>query len=292
MILFPDPNVVQLSPNVVQIDDALIGVAMDGVEWYFDDLDGWALGGGVESNFAPRPNAHGSFDAPVYRRARVITLSGVAVADSLDLAEEAAEALAATLADGRMGTMTVSSANRDRRVNVRLSDTPQAAWLGDRAFRWSLQFTAPDWRKYGTDSILSTSLRNAAGAGLVFPISGGVFNFNTDTVTGSLSFTNSGTAPTEPVLTVSGPLAAGFEVTYAETGQRLRYEAPVGGDIVLDCKEGRVSTEGQDRSTYLTIREWFSVPPKTTATFRFSTLGTETSTDPAALKAVVAPAYH
>lgn len=292
MILFPDPNVVQLSDNVITLDDAIFGIEVDGVAWLFDTLDGWTLGGGVETSFTPRPGAHGDFDGPVYRRSRVITLGGVCIAQSLDLAEEAAESLASLVADGRMGTLSVSSATRDRRVNVRLSDTPQASWMGPNAFRWQLQFTAPDPRKYGLDTVTSTSLPDLTGGGIVFPISGGIFDFHADDVaSGSVSFYNAGTAPTEPLLTVTGPLASGFEVTHVETGRRLRYEATVGSPIVLDSASGRVTTDGQDRAAYLAVREWFSIPPRSSATFRFSTLGTETAASDASLRLDVAPAY-
>ncbi len=155
----------------------------------------------------------------------------------------------------------------------------------------ALQFYAPDARQYGPALSTSTGLRSGGG-GLTFPLTFPL-NFGTPPSGGRVSFVNSGSASSEPVFTVSGPLSAGFEITYVETGQRLRYQAPVGSDIVLDCQQGTVTTQGQQRATYLTIREWFSVPAYSTATFAFATLGAETalSTPTAGMAVTIAPAY-
>lgn len=291
MIIYPGPDVPQFGDAVISLDNLLLGVEIDGVAWVFNDLDGWSLGGGVATNFAPRPTAHGEFDAPVYRRARVITISGTCIADTPALAEDAIETLAATLADGRMGTITVQTPTRALSADVRLSDTPQAAWLTPTVFRWALQFTAPDSRKYGGQQVAEARLPSASTTGLVFPISGGVFDFGTLASDGRVSMTNTGTAPAEPVFTITGPLTDGFEVTHLETGRRLRYSAPVGAPIVIDCREGRATAEGQERTGNLTVREWFTIPPRSSATFRFSSLGAETAADEPGLSAALAPAY-
>lgn len=291
MILYADSALPQFSDSVVALDNLLLGVEIDGVAWIFDTLDGWSLGGGVSTNFAPRPTAHGEFDGPVYRRSRIITIGGTCIADSPALAEDAIEALGATLADGRMGTLSVQTPTRTLSADVRLSDTPQASWLTPRVFRWALQFTAPDPRKYGLTNVGETSLPSSATSGLIFPLAGPVFDFGSLLSDGRISLSNNGTAPSEPVFTVTGPLASGFEVTHLETGRRLRYPLTVGSPIVLDCREGRATTDGQERTGNLSVREWFVVPPRSSATFRFSTLGTETPSDPASLSAALAPAY-
>lgn len=489
MILYPATSLPQFSRSVVTLDGLLLGVEMDGVAWVFDTLSGWTLGGGVTNSFAERPGAHGEFDGPTYRRARIVNISGVCIADTPLLAEQAAEALASVMADGRLGSITVDSPLRTLSASVRLSDTPQAEWLSDNAFRWALQFTAPDPRKYDLPSILTTGLPSADEAGMRFPaffplafdvvgetatrrnactnpqpvnlagwsslvageivpapddatrtayrtrgngsgtayafapLAAGTWNVGdvvtlsawvmapagvklrprahgrtgniywggtsvsaeypdviatgapqrisvTRTMTeatssldlailiynstggalgsgeyvhvwnvqyapgaaldpygdgasaatadgtwrwdgtagasastfyayqradvisgGRVALSNSGTASSEPVLTVSGSFPSGFQVTHVETGARLRYEAPAVGEYVLDAREGRVSIDDQDRSGALTVREWPSVPPGASATFALSAIG-----DPAlasgSLTVTLSPAFY
>ncbi|MGZ4554796.1 MAG: phage distal tail protein [Mycobacteriaceae bacterium] len=155
----------------------------------------------------------------------------------------------------------------------------------------ALQFFCADPRLYGRALTLSTGLRTA-GTGMSFPMSFPM-SFGTTGSGGSVAFTNTGTANTEPVFTVSGALSAGFQITWVETGQHLTYSFPVGSDVVIDCGAGTATTQGQDRSVYLTQRDWFSVPAGATATFAFAALGGETGTSNPGVTftAQVAPAY-
>jgi hypothetical protein len=155
----------------------------------------------------------------------------------------------------------------------------------------AVQFYAPDPRMYGLSSSLTTGLRTA-GTGLSYPLSYPL-SYGTTGAGGQVSFTNSGTTNTEPVFTISGALSAGFQITWVETGQHLTYSFPVGSDLVVDCGAGTATTQGQDRTVYLTQRDWFSVPAGATATFQIAALGGETgTTNPGVtFSAQVAPAY-
>lgn len=292
MIIFPGPDVPTTTNAPISIDGLLFGLVLDGVKWRYTRLDGWGLGGGVETNNAPRPSQHGNFAGPTYRRARVITIAGDIVANSRASAVAARDALAALLADGSTGTFAVNDPDLGTRTaTVTLSDTPLSddAFVGVGILRWSLQFTAPDWRKYGEDQTGSTPLPGG-GTGLSYNLSYPL-DYGDPGEPGRLSFTNTGTAPTEPVFTVTGPLLGGFEISRVETGQRLRYEHPVGTALVLDCAAGTVMEAGERRERYLTVREWPSVLPGETGTFQFSTLGSETHLDAARLTGQLAPAY-
>lgn len=290
MIIFPSPDVPQFTDTIVSIDGLLFGLDIEGVMWIFTDLKGWTLGGGVETNFTPRPGQHGEFDGQAYRRRRVIELSGVCLADSAALAELAADALGALLADGSSGSFTVQNSRRSLSATVRLSDEPLDSRLDDLSFTWSLQFTAPDHRKYGEPQSVPTSLPGG-GAGLSFPV-GAAFDFGAPGSTGRIVLTNDGTADTEPTFDVNGPLAVGFQVSEVETGRRLRYESALSGAVMLDCLEGTATQDGQDRTGLLTVDEFFTIPPKQSRTYQLSTLGTETFTSPAGMTGTASPAYH
>lgn len=283
----------QYTDTLVSIDGLLLQLLdTSGVSWTVDRIDGWRMGGGVDPSFTARPGQHGTFDGPVYRRERVIALSGACKAPSRALIEAAYDTLAASLADGRMGTLAVQTPAGERWVKVRLTDAPQSEPINPLAFRWQLQFTAPDHRKYGEAVEESTTLPGAMfGSGLEMPFAFPL-DFGSSPITGELSFTNTGTADTEPAFRVVGPMESGFEITRLETGQRLRYAAPVGTDVVIDNADGTASTEGQDRTSFLTVRDWFTVGPGESATFRFSTLGSEDGYDPPRLYLSASPAYH
>lgn len=293
MIILPGPDVPQFSDTIVSVEDLLFGLEIDGVAWIFDTLKGWTQGGAVETNFSARPGRHGLMDAPGYRRGRVIELGGACLAESGALAEAASDALAALLADGSMGTLTVQNSRRLLSAKVRLSDEPLDDWLGDdTAFRWSLQFTAPDNRRYGETVSASTPLPGSGGSGLSWPI-GSFFDFGTPPKNGSVTFTNNGTAPTEPELRIVGPLTQGFQAVHVETGRRLRYEGAVGTDeLIIDSLEGTATSGGQDRTGLLTADDFFTVDPGATATFQWSSLGPETASDPARMFVSAAPAFY
>lgn len=292
MIIFPGPDVARTNNAPINIDGLLFGLNIDGVKWRYSTFDGWYTGGGVETNSVPRPGTHGLIPGPVYRRGRVISLAGDLVANTRALARQAEAQLAALLADGSVGSMSVDDPDLGlQTAQVHLSDVPlsdgKSAGVG--IIHWSMQFTADDYRKYGTPQTDDTALPGG-GTGLAYPLAYPL-NYGDPGNPGRVSFTNTGKAPTEPTFTITPPLSVGFEVTRVETGQRLRYEHPAGSVLTLDCAAGTVTEAGERRERYLTVREWPSVLPGETATFQFSTLGPETTDDPAHLYLSAAPAY-
>jgi hypothetical protein len=292
VIIFPGPDVDLTNNATISIDSVLLGIALDGVKWRYNRLDGWGMGAGVETNTPPRPSQHGNFAGPTYRRSRVITIAGDVVAQTRAAAVAARDTLAGLLPDGSVGTFAVSDPDLGvRSAQVTLSDTPLSddSSIGVGIFHWSLQFTAPDWRKYGEPQSGDTGLPGG-GTGLAYNLAYPL-DYGDPGEPGRVSFTNTGNAATEPSFTITPPLSVGFEITRVETGQRLRYEHPVGSELVLDCSAGTVMEAGQRRERYLTVREWPSVGPGETATFQFSTLGAETYLDPAHLSGQMAPAY-
>ena len=281
-----------LSNAPISIDGLILGADIDGVKWKYTRLDGWLIGGRRETNLIPRSSQDDMYDGPSYDRERVITIEGIIQAKTRAAAVLAARQLAAVAPGNTLATFSVNDPDLGlEQARVRLSAKQGDGFAqGVGQVRYQLQFTAPDHRKYGEPVTVSTSLA-APASGLAFPL-GLPFDFGDASESGRIVFTNSGTAPTEPAFTVVGPMTAGFEVTHIETGRRLRYSAPVGSDVVIDSAAGTVTSGGQDRTTFLTLREWFSVGPGETATFQFSTLGTETAADPPRLHLSASPAYH
>jgi hypothetical protein len=292
MIIAPDSGT-PLQSSPIHIDGLIVGVNLAGLNWTYQSLSGWWDPAPLRDRMVDRAAADGSFDAPPLRTARVITLTGQVRGASRSSVAAAADRLSG-LMGSNLGTFTVLDPDLGTRsVRCRLTGTPQmdASALGAGLVRWQWMFKAPDHRKYGPALTSRTTLRTA-GTGLAFPI-GSPMDFGTVGSGGSVVFTNTGTAATEPVFAISGALSQGFQITWVETGQHLTYSFPVGSDLVIDCGAGTATTQGQDRTVYLTQRDWFSVPAGATGTFQIAALGGETGTSNPGFTftAQAAPAY-
>jgi hypothetical protein len=292
LIIIPGP-VVGVDGVSASLEGLLFGVADEfGTELTLAAEEGWYGGPAMRDLGGDRPGAHGAFPVRGFRTGRSISMTGLGKATSQATGSRSARALRAVLADGGFGTLTffdedseIMSAlvQRDGEVKLR--------WLTDVTFEYQLSLFAPDSRLYGMPADLPSTALPGGGSGLSWPI-GSFFDFGTPPQTGSVVFTNTGTAPTEPTVTISGPLESGFQVVQVETGRRLRYEAPVSGDLVLDNAEGTATAGGQDRTGLLTADDFFTVEPGATSTFQWSSLGSETSADPALMTVAAAPAYY
>lgn len=115
-----------------------------------DGLKGWFDGVGVRTKRTPRPAAHGEFDLPVFREARIITLHGGINTASEFAQEQAINRLLGICADGSTERFTVESAAGPTWADVKLGDDPdiQVLSLGQTA-RLRLTFRAADPRRYG-----------------------------------------------------------------------------------------------------------------------------------------------
>ena len=291
MSLLPD-GASRVSNAVLRVGGIPVGVRLaDGTVWEYHKLDGWWSGPPRQDRVEDRPGADGGFDAPSLASPATYTIEGTIRAQSRAVAAAGLEALAA-LTD--VVTLEVDDLDRGYRwcdCRVVGSSQSDAAALGVGVARWQLTLKAADPRKYGPVQSLVAGLRNPGSGGIGYPLSYPL-TYGVEPYGGRVAFTNSGTAPTEPRLTVTGPLAAGFVVSHAETGRRLSYYHATAG-LDLDCYLGTAAEDGQDRTMYLLTRDWFQVGPGQPATFAFASLGGETyaSTPAPQMVVSVAPAY-
>ena len=250
----------------------------------------------VRSQTTSRPKARGAFLTPDYDDGKlydvdvdITSQAGIAFSDAV------AAMAAGTYPQETLRPLRFRLPNMGVRVTLvqcrRRVIPVELAYEFGLSQKAALQWFAPDARQYGPAVLLPAGLRSG-GTGVSFPL---VFplSFGVPPSGGRVTFTNTGSAPTEPVITVTGPLLSGFEITYLETGRRLRYTATVGTDLVLDCAQGTCTTQGQERAPFLTVREWFSVPAGASATFSLATLGGESAatTPTAGMTVAIAPAY-
>lgn len=99
---------------------------------------------------------------------------------------------------------------------------------------------------------------------------------------GRVALTNTGTAPSEPMVRVTGGLSEGFELLCIETGDVVRVTRPIpdGSVIDVDMGAGQVWIDQQSplSAMYVPVAEWFSVKPGHTCTIQFTPFGVVTGT--------------
>lgn len=278
------------SPALVGVGGLPVGVQLsDGTCWLYQQLDGWHQPPAVRDRIEERPGADGGFPATALKSPRVITIGGM---------------ITGTRSKVLAGLRTLGALSGEVLVEV---DDPNRGYLWcsaevldqqndgiHAAFgygRFQVQFRASDPRLYGLQQTVTIGLRNPGAGGLTYPLAYPL-DYGTAPSGGRVVLVNTGTAPTEPRITVTGPLTDGFIVSHAETGRSLSYYAATSA-LNLDCYGGTATEGGQDRTRYLLNREWFQVPPGASATFAFATFGTETSASVPAPQMIVAmsPAY-
>jgi hypothetical protein len=207
----------------------------------------------------------------------VITVSGYVYCETRSDAAAMTDTLNAALADGTEGRLTVDDADLGRRwATVYMTGEPTVEWDGARDIVFVVDMVAPDPRKYGDWTSVSTPAASPGG-GLVFDLftSGTGLDFGPSGNPGTVTLTNPGTADTAPVFKVTG-YAPGFTITEVASGARLIYSqtVPAGQSITLDANDGSVLLEGYaDRSAYLTRREWSRIEGRSSATYLFESLG-------------------
>jgi hypothetical protein len=256
----------------------------DGVEWWVTKEEGWSGGPDVRLELAPRPQRDGTFDAPSFRSARVITLEGKAIAPDPDVRERAKDRIAAVLGNGaRLAELTVQERTMTRRALVRLSAATKITDRTPATFDWSLQLTAPDPVRYGAEARIASCGLPRPGLGVAFPITRWPLDFG-EPSDGSMVLRNAGTVTTWPVWTIHGPCQQPF-VRSTGTGASLGFSLSLeqGDVLVVDVAARTVRLNGASRRAALVAGSgWFGLPAGATG-IEFDALRSDT---PAVLSVV------
>jgi hypothetical protein len=266
----------RINPVLLTVDGLDFGVDDGTVGVVFDTLTGWYSGPGSRSNFTDRPSAHGSFDGPVYRTARVVTASGWAYANSRAAVMAALHKMTGVLAEGQSGEVVVDDPDYGKlSITARLTDGPLIAPFNEVHWTWQFQLTAPDPHKYGATVSAVTALASAGATGLAFPLYGGTGKreYGSAGASGQATVSNPGTADATLLFTVTGPLYGGFAITDTATGNRVVYagDVPAGAVLIIDCATGRARLNGADRA--LQVAQWWTVKAGSSSTVAFAALG-------------------
>lgn len=239
-------------------------------------LDGWYSGAPVRSEVLNRPNSDGAFGVTrVYKGARVVTQTGLIFADSPG--DPLWTAFAGLQADGAASDFVVTDPIGPLSISATLASAPEIEPTVNGLASYVLQLVARDPVKYGPDVVYSTGLASGGG-GLEYNLGApsGTLYYGAVGTLGRIEITNAGTAEVWPRIVVTGVLDSGFYVQSLETGEVVRYDrvVPAGSTVTIDFRTGEVLVDGtSDASTYLTVDQFFSVPPGGSRTIQFNALG-------------------
>jgi hypothetical protein len=259
------------------------------------DITGWEGTPSARVDDVARSNGHGSFDAPAWSGSRSVVVEGYCISpeERSQLLADLGSAMAIEGGEDARD-LAVAFAGRTLTAQARLVryGTTLRLW-GVGHFGWQAEWWCPDPYRYGTTATLMTGLPEDVG-GMEFPLAdGGNIEFGGVLGTsGRITVANPGSAPVWPTYTATGPLPAGFELVAVESGRRLRWPRAVvaGSQVRIDSRHGAVAIDGSPGyEGYLSMRQWWSVPPGSDVTVQFVGLGTYDAA--ASLSVEWAPAY-
>ncbi|WP_091232648.1 hypothetical protein [Microbacterium sp. 3J1] len=196
-------------------------------------MDGWSSPTAVRGETIERPAADGEFDMPVYRGARLITMSGWARVTALNDLADLESRFAAILADGKSGRLVVSEYGRTLHALVRVYGQSTFARRGSTRYAdWSLKLRAADPWRYG-------KLRTFAAG---------------------VPAAHAGNAPASPVFTVVGPQPA-YSISAGSRQFAVSTALPAGSTDVIDLSTGWVRRNGAVLVDGVSRAETWTIPP-------------------------------
>lgn len=255
------------------------------VYWITEDA-GWRGGAAPRSSRNDKSYGPGQYRRPNWPTGLVVTWHGHVFAPDA-ASRAAAERKLATIGRDVQNLFQVICQDSVGPLYAMMEmDGPvlmQALSLTD--FGFSMQLAAPDPRRYlasgsssGNTALQSSSggLDWATGGGLDWATGGGL-NWGSVSSTGQLVFTNNGTAPSDPVFTITCPSGTLLNpmVTLVSSGQRLRYSGTLsaGDSLRIDTSaftRSVVLNASQDVRVRMDLAEWFQIPAGGTAAVLFT----------------------
>lgn len=248
-------------------------------------------GSGRKVHAAERPFGMGAYRARSYLAARSDTLQGWCQAPDFPGAAAARDRLLGVFADGGQAVLMKADGLSTRQLTVELGSAAVKVepWADAQGFDWQLPLYADDprWLDTTVQTAGPVTVGGASTDGLDWNAgspggldwnagSPGGLDWGTSGNGGVLTLTNSGTAPTWPVFTITGPLTDPV-FTNPATGDVIAYTGTVdtGQTLVIDTSPftRSVMLNGVDRFGFLASAQWIEIPPSGQVTVQFSGTG-------------------
>lgn len=231
-------------------------------QFIFDEtaLTGFLDGVNIKRDDTVRPNQWGDFSEPGLYASRHLTISGTAVASSTAELLSMRDEFVGLLSDGGYHEISVRNSVEVRYLTVGLDDSASWVQKTDTFAVFKLELYAPNPRIYGPSrgiQITDTTINGGIEYPLDYPV-----DYGGGIKTMSIPISNRGNSPSWPVFKVTGNFYAGFHVTN-NAGSIITYEGIVTmtDPVTLDSASGTAMQGGTDKSSMLTRRDWFAIPP-------------------------------
>jgi len=235
-------------------------------------LTGWDDGTNIRRSATVRPVSAGDFAEPYTFSARVIALSGTAVARDRSELQRMRDNLAGLLKEGEYGQISVETAAGTRYATVGLEGKVEWVQQLDNVAVFRVEFYAPDPYIYGYEQVITigTGSGTSAGGGLTYPLKYALdYNAQNKEQTAS-TITNNGNVAAWPKFVITGDYYSGFTITDGKD-KSVTYNGMVTpqSPVTIDMAKGTAMQNRIDKSTNLSEREWFSVAPAQTMKPKF-----------------------
>lgn len=240
-----------------------------GVEWVVTGEDGWSSSPPIRPTLSDKTASDGSWGGPGFYGARVINLTGKAMALTRTAMLEAKDRIKASVDPRNTTTLTVEEEHLTRYATVRLTDQVDLADDTAQIFEWSLTLTAADPRRYGVETLTGTA---SLPVGLVdgrtyaktYDFAYGVVAPN---YVGSVVLVNAGDYDLTPALiTFTGPVMDP-RVEHVQSGRFLQFDVSVewGESLVVDLRQQTVLLNGETNRAFTIAAgaSWFMLQPGT-----------------------------
>lgn len=243
------------------------GVTDDyGVDWVVESEDGWSSSPPVRLVQEDKYAGDGVWSGPGFYAARVISLTGRALASDQMSMLNAKERLKAAASPRGLTTLQVDEAHLSRSAKVRMSDQVAITDWGGRAFNWTLVMTAPDPRRYAAQSTSSTTgLPSTITSGRSYDEAFPVLYGGGGATSGSVMVTNYGDFDQTPaVITFTGPIITP-QVAHVQTSRSLTFDLTIsqGQTLVVDLlsRTALLGGTASRLSSLTTGSAWFMLAP-------------------------------
>lgn len=224
----------------------------------------------IRSVVTQRSQASGSFNRSRYTDDRSILIEGEIVGTSIEDAFDKFDVIAAAMYDSitteRTLKWTRDASGQQLQAGVRLSELqPLVLTDGSPWIKWQAQFRASDPRVYSQTLSTSTGAALAAAAGgktYTYTYSRG-YNPSSG---GEVSYTNSGSVPSPPIIRIYGFCTSPRVVITDDTRLVFTGEVATGDYLEIDCAARTVKLNGTTSRLNLldpVASSFFSLPPGT-----------------------------
>jgi len=255
-------------------DIAIRSWKLDGVpsQLMFDPtaMTGWTDGVSARRDTTARLNSNGDFMEPAKLNARYISLSGIAIANTITEFQILRDNFMAAFsgAYGDYQSISVETASGRRYATVGLEGKPNWIQTLDTAASWKLDLYAPDPHVYGepqqvtiglsSPTVGGLKIKDTAAFALRYPL-----NYNNPVTQSSVGLiSNRGNAVSWPQFKVQGTYNNGFEL-FDNRNSKVAYVGVVTpqAPVIIDMGRGTATQNGVDKTALVTTREWFPLGP-------------------------------